>query len=588
MARSRTLLQLRDEVRQRADMVNSAFVTDAEVDRCINQSWAQLYDRLLATGEDYYVKYVDLPSQASSSSAYSLTSAFPGHLTNPPTIIGTNGWSTSPLNAVTAIDLTTGAMQAAVALGNLKTTAAYDGTHYVVMHGNPATPSVHKYTPTVPPVLAAQTTTWSPALGAETIGARSGVLYDSVTGEYVTLIEDVPGLTCRIARFVFVGTVATETAFSANFARTTNSAVLLYMRNGRVAFFVDGVFRELETTGLTATCTVSTGLTSCYAAAYDPATQRALVTRFTPFAGPYYVVVDVPGQAVVGNIDAAVVAAGGSLAASWPTLTPGGKWLLSFVDTTAAPAINVGLPGVVEVDPATLACTAVASFPASHGLWALKTQTKFIASRCTYPRISAPSFFDTANLVYSASTSSDYYDFENYAASNGQLATDVYQVRGVDAVYSSEVTINLPRYNWEERNIYNAAPELNPYMPVTAYRVIQNPLNGNDCMQFIPSTPNGVSYYRVWYYPNPKVLVADTDSLDGRSGWEEWVVVDAAMKILAKEESDTTALEREATRIWARITTVAENRDAGQAKRITDVAFNSGSWPYNVGYNRRY
>ena len=60
------------------------------------------------------------------------------------------------------------------------------------------------------------------------------------------------------------------------------------------------------------------------------------------------------------------------------------------------------------------------------------------------------------------------------------------------------------------------------------------------------------------------------------------------MKLLAKEESDTSQLEREAQRVWARIMAVAENRDAGQSKRITDVSMNSGTWPYPTGFPRRF
>lgn len=264
-----------------------------------------------------------------------------------------------------------------------------------------------------------------------------------------------------------------------------------------------------------------------------------------------------------------------------------------------------------------------------------------------------------------------FYDFALYTSSDGHKATDVYQVRGVDAVYSDNCTVNLPRFNWEERNIYAATPALTPYFPIIAYRVLMNPTTGNDAIQLIPDNSNGASKLRVWYYPNPKnsaysasivnpkgspivvltpgtyynvavhggngggmeatvvidasgniisVDVTNYDSgytneftydfnpnaiysgspkvslvglmsicqVDGRSGWEEWTVVDAAMKLLAKEESDTSQLEREAARIWARIMKSMANRDAGQAKRITDVSFNSGMWPYSSSYPRRY
>lgn len=264
-----------------------------------------------------------------------------------------------------------------------------------------------------------------------------------------------------------------------------------------------------------------------------------------------------------------------------------------------------------------------------------------------------------------------FYDFALYTASDGHKATDVYQVRGVDAVYSDNCTVNLPRFNWEERNIYAATPALTPYFPIIAYRVLMNPTTGNDAIQLIPDNSNGASKLRIWYYPNPKnsaymasivhpkgspivvltpgtyynvavhggngagmeaTVVVDASGnitsvdvtsyesgytneftyefnpnvlyagspkvylvglmsicqVDGRSGWEEWTVVDAAIKLLAKEESDTSQLEREAARIWARIMKSMANRDAGQAKRITDVSFNSGMWPYSSSYPRRY
>ena len=101
-------------------------------------------------------------------------------------------------------------------------------------------------------------------------------------------------------------------------------------------------------------------------------------------------------------------------------------------------------------------------------------------------------------------TAGGFFDFAGYSSSDGLKATDVYQVRGVDAVYSDNVVVNLPRFNWEERNIYAATPAVVPYYPIVAYRVMQNPATGLDALQLIPDTSTGASYLRVWYYPNPK------------------------------------------------------------------------------------
>ena len=64
------------------------------------------------------------------------------------------------------------------------------------------------------------------------------------------------------------------------------------------------------------------------------------------------------------------------------------------------------------------------------------------------------------------------------------------------------------------------------------------------------------------------------------------MIVDAAIKALIKEESDTSALERDKAAITARIESAAENRDAAKPQRVADVQ--SSSWtdggPYGGGW----
>lgn len=56
MARVRTRAQLRTEVLQRADMENTSFVTDAELNRYINESISELYDLIIeAAGQEYFL-----------------------------------------------------------------------------------------------------------------------------------------------------------------------------------------------------------------------------------------------------------------------------------------------------------------------------------------------------------------------------------------------------------------------------------------------------------------------------------------------------------------------------------------------------
>ena len=66
-------------------------------------------------------------------------------------------------------------------------------------------------------------------------------------------------------------------------------------------------------------------------------------------------------------------------------------------------------------------------------------------------------------------------------------------------------------------------------------------------------------------------LLSDSDILDGVSGWTEYVIVDAAIKALLKEESDTTVLMAQKLALIKRIEETAMNRDAGQADTISNV-----------------
>ena len=65
-----TLAQLIVRVRQRADMVGSAFVSDAEVVDYINVAMAEIHDLLVTKYEDYYV----------STTTYTLPGSNPGTL----------------------------------------------------------------------------------------------------------------------------------------------------------------------------------------------------------------------------------------------------------------------------------------------------------------------------------------------------------------------------------------------------------------------------------------------------------------------------------------------------------------------------
>jgi hypothetical protein len=74
MARTRTLLQLRTEVRNRGDF-QSVRHTDAELTRSINESIAELYDLLVSSNKDYYLDSKDY-SVVAGTDTYALPTDF--------------------------------------------------------------------------------------------------------------------------------------------------------------------------------------------------------------------------------------------------------------------------------------------------------------------------------------------------------------------------------------------------------------------------------------------------------------------------------------------------------------------------------
>jgi hypothetical protein len=63
----------------------------------------------------------------------------------------------------------------------------------------------------------------------------------------------------------------------------------------------------------------------------------------------------------------------------------------------------------------------------------------------------------------------------------------------------------------------------------------------------------------------------DDTTIDGIAGWEEFVIVDAAIKAKIKQEEDVSDLRVQREEMVQRIQSMAEGRDAGQAHHVSDV-----------------
>lgn len=157
------------------------------------------------------------------------------------------------------------------------------------------------------------------------------------------------------------------------------------------------------------------------------------------------------------------------------------------------------------------------------------------------------------------------------------LPTDFYKLRGIDAKVNGNRWLTLEQFNFNERNRFEdfGVWDLNGVATIR-YRIL-----GSKIM-FTPVPDRDVDV-RLYYVPVAQVLVDDTDELTDFNQYAEYVITDVAIKMLAKEESDTSVFERQKMALIQRITQASQNRDANKPASVTDIyAEDSEEYFYRV------
>lgn len=158
------------------------------------------------------------------------------------------------------------------------------------------------------------------------------------------------------------------------------------------------------------------------------------------------------------------------------------------------------------------------------------------------------------------------------------LPADFYKLRGVDFKLGQNEWSTVKRFNFNRRNDdesgFSVRRALVPYL---SYRLV-----GSDVM--FSRVPDQNTTFRIWYYPRAVKLAADTDVYDDFNGYIEYVIIDAAIKMMQKEESDVRVLASQKAAMKERIETMAKNRDSNEPDSVTDVyAENTEYYRYGGG-----
>ena len=146
------------------------------------------------------------------------------------------------------------------------------------------------------------------------------------------------------------------------------------------------------------------------------------------------------------------------------------------------------------------------------------------------------------------------------------LPSDFYKLEGIDLYINPSRFITLKPFMFNERGRYQDGSN---WAAIVAIQGPRYHLQANQ-IRFNPSPP-GAYNLNMYYVPACPELVSDSDTFDGINGWEEFVIIDAAIKMLQKEESDVSVLLAQKNEIMKRINTMAENRDEGYSFVVQDV-----------------
>lgn len=159
---------------------------------------------------------------------------------------------------------------------------------------------------------------------------------------------------------------------------------------------------------------------------------------------------------------------------------------------------------------------------------------------------------------FSTVASTESYSFATITGASD----DILYVLGVDAQLTSDWR-SLRPYTFTGRN--RAAT-------VSGWGLLDRPryaVVGRQ-IRFIPA-PSGVISCRLWYVPEPTALSADGDTITNNFGIDEFIELDAAIQVLAKEESDVSQLLVLRNEIRRQILTDARALDTGFPKQIQDI-----------------
>lgn len=160
------------------------------------------------------------------------------------------------------------------------------------------------------------------------------------------------------------------------------------------------------------------------------------------------------------------------------------------------------------------------------------------------------------------------------------LPNDFYKLMRVEVALNAgdpNSWVTLRQFDAIQANLWNF-PNVYTFYGITNLRYR---LWGTN-LQIVPIASSGQTI-RIWYSPRANQLINDTDTVDAISGYEEYIVADVCIKMLAKEESDVTIFAAQKAALMKRIEEAAENRNVGEPQTVSDSKTRNFAWTDSSG-----
>ena len=192
-----------------------------------------------------------------------------------------------------------------------------------------------------------------------------------------------------------------------------------------------------------------------------------------------------------------------------------------------------------------------------------------------YINNSITELYDKLISSYSDEYYSEEYSFTTVAnQQNYDLPDDFYKLLLVTRAITPTERRNVKKFMLKDKARFT------PGLTTAGDDLMQYRLKGN-YISLLPVPRGGQTVY-LDYIPAFQNLTADADTFDGINGWEEYVIIDVAIKMKVKEESQIEELLAQLAKIDARIEAMKEARDASGPERVSDVR--TAAWGNDFDY----